>query len=66
MIWGAIYKGVLLLTVKRMYSFLGGQSNTQYHIHIKGDVGGYDFDSDCVDYILAEDLGFVEAITSFG
>lgn len=26
----------------------------QYHLHLKGYVGGYDFDSDYVDYILAK------------
>ena len=30
------------------------KSNTQYHLHLKGYVGGYDFDSDYVDYILAK------------
>ena len=27
-------------------------ANTKYHLHLKGYVGGYDFDSDYVDYIL--------------
>ena len=26
--------------------------NTKYHLHLKGYVGGYDFDRDYVDYIL--------------
>ena len=29
-------------------------SQTKYHLHLKGYVGGYDFDSDYVDYILAK------------
>ena len=29
-------------------------ANTKYHLHLKGYVGGYDFDSDYVDYILAK------------
>ena len=31
--------------------------NTQYHLHLKGYVGGYDFDADYVDYILAKNSG---------
>lgn len=31
--------------------------NTKYHLHLKGFVGGYDFDSDYVDYILAKNEG---------
>jgi len=30
---------------------------TQYHLHLKGFVGGYDFDSDYVDFILAKNEG---------
>ena len=30
------------------------QSKQKYHLHLKGYVGGYDFDSDYVDYILAK------------
>ena len=30
------------------------KSQTKYHLHLKGYVGGYDFDSDYVDYILAK------------
>ena len=30
---------------------------TKYHLHLKGFVGGYDFDSDYVDYILAKNEG---------
>ena len=30
------------------------KSQTTYHLHLKGYVGGYDFDSDYVDYILAK------------
>ncbi len=30
------------------------KSQTSYHLHLKGYVGGYDFDSDYVDYILAK------------
>ena len=29
-------------------------SKNKYHLHLKGYVGGYDFDSDYVDYILAK------------
>jgi ATP-dependent protease ClpP protease subunit len=28
-----------------------------YHLHLKGYVGGYDFDRDCVDFILAKNEG---------
>ena len=28
--------------------------NKKYHLHLKGYVGGYDFDSDYVDFILAK------------
>lgn len=28
--------------------------NTDYHLHLKGYVGGYDFDSNYVDYVLAQ------------
>lgn len=31
--------------------------NTQYQLHLKGYVGGYDFDADYVDYILAKNAG---------
>ena len=31
--------------------------NTQYHLHLKGYVGGYDFDADYVDYILSRNAG---------
>ena len=31
--------------------------NTQYHLHLKGFVGGYDFDRDYVDYVLARNEG---------
>ena len=30
---------------------------TKYHLHLKGYVGGYDFDADYVDYILAKNTG---------
>ena len=30
------------------------KSQQKYHLHLKGYVGGYDFDSDYVDYILAK------------
>lgn len=30
---------------------------TKYHLHLKGYVGGYDFDADYVDYILAKNNG---------
>lgn len=29
-------------------------ARTQYHLHLKGYVGGYDFDSDYVDYVLGK------------
>ena len=29
-------------------------ANTRYHLHLKGYVGGYDFDSDYVDYVLSK------------
>ena len=29
-------------------------ANTKYHLHLKGYVGGYDFDSDYVDYVLSK------------
>lgn len=29
-------------------------ARTQYHLHLKGYVGGYDFDSDYVDYVLSK------------
>lgn len=32
-------------------------AQTQYHLHLKGFVGGYDFDADYVDYILAKNTG---------
>ena len=28
-------------------------ANTKYHLHLKGYVGGYDFDRDYVDYVLS-------------
>ena len=31
--------------------------DTKYHLHLKGYVGGYDFDADYVDYILAKNSG---------
>ena len=31
--------------------------STQYHLHLKGFVGGYDFDRDYVDYVLARNEG---------
>ena len=31
--------------------------NTQYQLHLKGFVGGYDFDRDYVDYVLARNEG---------
>ena len=31
--------------------------NTNYQLHLKGFVGGYDFDADYVDYILAKNNG---------
>ena len=34
--------------------FFMAKSQTKYHLHLKGYVGGYDFDSDYVDYILAK------------
>lgn len=30
---------------------------TKYHLHLKGYVGGYDFDRDYVDYVLAKNEG---------
>ena len=33
------------------------KTNTNYHLHLKGFVGGYDFDSDYVDYILSKNEG---------
>ena len=33
-------------------------ANTQsYQLHLKGFVGGYDFDADYVDYILSKNSG---------
>ena len=32
-------------------------TKTNYHLHLKGFVGGYDFDSDYVDYILSKNEG---------
>ena len=32
-------------------------TDTHYHLHLKGYVGGYDFDADYVDYILAKNAG---------
>ena len=32
-------------------------AKTNYHLHLKGFVGGYDFDSDYVDYILSKNEG---------
>ena len=32
-------------------------AQTQYHLHLKGRVGGYDFDRNYVDYILARNEG---------
>ena len=32
-------------------------AQTQYQLHLKGYVGGYDFDADYVDYILAKNAG---------
>ena len=29
-------------------------ANTKYHLHLKGYVGGYDFDRDYVDYVLSK------------
>jgi len=43
-----------LLVNKHQYSFFMANSQPQYHLHLKGYVGGYDFDSDYVDYILAK------------
>ena len=31
--------------------------DTQYQLHLKGYVGGYDFDADYVDYIFAKNAG---------
>ena len=31
--------------------------NTQYHLHLKGQVGGYGFDRNYVDYVLARNEG---------
>ena len=31
-------------------------ANTKYHLHLKGYVGGYDFDRDYVDYVLSKNL----------
>ena len=31
--------------------------NTNYHLHLKGYVGGYDFDRDYVDYVLKKNEG---------
>ena len=31
--------------------------NTNYQLHLKGFVGGYDFDADYVDYILGKNAG---------
>ncbi len=33
------------------------KTNTTYQLHLKGFVGGYDFDADYVDYILAKNNG---------
>ena len=33
------------------------KTNTTYQLHLKGFVGGYDFDADYVDYILAKNSG---------
>ena len=43
-----------MLADKHQYSFFMAKSQTKYHLHLKGYVGGYDFDSDYVDYILAK------------
>ena len=32
-------------------------TKTNYHLHLKGFVGGYDFDADYVDYILSKNEG---------
>ena len=32
-------------------------AQTQYHLHLKGYVGGYDFDRNYVDYVLARNEG---------
>ncbi|WP_033147862.1 ATP-dependent Clp protease proteolytic subunit [Prevotella sp. P6B1] len=32
-------------------------TETNYHLHLKGFVGGYDFDADYVDYILSKNKG---------
>ena len=31
--------------------------NTNYQLHLKGFVGGYDFDADYVDYVLGKNAG---------
>ena len=43
-----------MLAVKQKYFFFMAKSKQTYHLHLKGYVGGYDFDSDYVDYILAK------------
>ena len=32
-------------------------ANTKYHLHLKGYVGGYDFDRDYIDYVLSKNQG---------
>ena len=39
------------------HTLLDMAQETKYHLHLKGYVGGYDFDADYVDYILAKNNG---------
>lgn len=36
---------------------MANKSKTNYHLHLKGFVGGYDFDADYVDFILSKNEG---------
>jgi ATP-dependent protease ClpP protease subunit len=36
---------------------MAAKTNTNYQLHLKGFVGGYDFDADYVDYILSKNEG---------
>lgn len=44
-----------------LYNFVAKFSTimpqTKYNLHLKGYVGGYDFDRDYVDYVLARNEG---------
>lgn len=42
---------------KRQLFMATKNTNTNYQLHLKGFVGGYDFDADYVDYILSKNEG---------